>query len=56
MGYLASPEGINGESVLIEWLEEQTGAHTFDLMKQRADFHATADQFAPADGQQPLFP
>ena len=35
VGYLASPEGINGESVLLKWLEEQTGALTFDLMKQR---------------------
>jgi len=42
---------------LIEWLEQKTGAHTFDLMKQRADFHATADRMvAQADGQESLFP
>ena len=47
VGYLSPPEGLNGESVLIEWLEQKTGAHTFDLMKQRADFHATADRWSP---------
>ena len=57
VGYLSSPEGLNGESVLIEWLEQKTGAHTFDLMKQRADFHVTADRMvAQADGQESLFP
>jgi hypothetical protein len=57
VGYLSSPEGLNGESVLIEWLEQKTGAHTFDLMKQRADFHATADRMvAQADGLESLFP
>ena len=57
VGYLASPEGINGESVLLKWLEEQTGALTFDLMKQRADFHTEADRMvAAADGQESMFP
>jgi hypothetical protein len=52
VGYLASPEGLNGESVLVQWLRDRTGAKTFDLMKDREDFHATADQLvAKADGQ-----
>ncbi len=57
VGYLASPEGINGESVLLRWLEERTGALALDLMKQRADFHTSANRMvAEADGQKSLFP
>ena len=57
VGYLASPDGINGESVLLKWLEEQTGALALDLMKQRADFHTEADRMVAAgDGQESMFP
>ena len=51
IGYIASPEGINGEGVLVEWLQDVTGARTFDLLKQRPEFHdAAQDRVDVADG------
>jgi hypothetical protein len=44
IGYLASPEGLNGEKVLVDWLRERVGAKVFDLMKDRKAFLETADQ------------
>lgn len=56
IGYIASPEGINGEAVLVEWLRESTGARTFDLMKQRPDFHQVAVEMVhEMDGDKSLF-
>ena len=55
IGYLASPGGINGESVLLDWMRRQTGAVTFDLINQRGDFHTAADQMvARADGRETM--
>jgi Protein of unknown function (DUF3037) len=55
IGYLASPEGLNGESVLVDWLREQTRARTFDLLKDRKEFLAAADELtARMSGQQLL--
>jgi hypothetical protein len=55
IGYLASPEGLNGESVLVDWLQERTRARTFDLLKDRQEFLATADELVTnATGQQLL--
>jgi hypothetical protein len=55
IGYIGSPEGLNGESVLVEWLRERTGAKTLDLVKDRVQFHAAAGKsVAYADGQQML--
>lgn len=52
IGYLASPEGLNGEKVLVDWLCERAQAQVFDLMKDRANFLATADRLvAKASGQ-----
>ena len=34
IGYLAAPGGLNGESVLMEWLSQTTAAKAFDVAKQ----------------------
>jgi hypothetical protein len=55
IGYLASPEGASGESVLVDWLRERTRAKTFDLMKDRKAFLVAADALvAKARGQKLL--
>ena len=52
VGYLASPEGINGEEVLVDWIRTKTQAGVFDLITQRKDFHDAADaMFAKAEGK-----
>jgi hypothetical protein len=49
VGYLASPEGLNGEKVLVDWIEHETQAKTFDLVKQRQQLqHAAGDLVAQA--------
>lgn len=56
IGYLASPQGVNGESVLVEWMSHQTKAKLFDLVRQRRDFRRTADDMlAEVDEQQRMF-
>jgi hypothetical protein len=42
VGYLASPEGLNGEKALVEWIEHRADAKTFDLLRQRQQFRQTA--------------
>ncbi len=46
VGYLASPNGLNGEAALVEWIEEMGGARTFDLIKQREEFAGSVEQAA----------
>jgi hypothetical protein len=41
VGYLASPHGLNGEAVLVDWIKEKGGAQIFDLTRQREDFTST---------------
>jgi hypothetical protein len=41
VGYLASPEGLNGEAALVKWIETKAEAKTYDLLSQRDAF---ADQ------------
>ena len=55
VGYLASPEGLNGESVLVEWISRQTEAKVFDLVKERADFRQTAERML-ASVDEHMFP
>lgn len=38
VGYLSSPEGLNGEAALRDWIEEKTKAQTFDLINQEDQF------------------
>jgi hypothetical protein len=55
IGYLAPPDGLNGNGVLLEWIRNQTQARTFDLARERSAFFHTADQLvAQADGQDVL--
>jgi hypothetical protein len=55
VGYLAPPEGLNGNEVLLEWIRSQTQAQTFDLARDRSAFLQTADKLvAQADGQELL--
>ena len=56
IGYLASPEGLNGEGVLVEWMAHQTKARVLDLTQQRSEFRETAKSFVDkADGVSDLF-
>ncbi len=56
IGYIASPDGLNGDRVLVEWLRSTTDAQTFDLMKQREAFrHKAQELVAKASGQESLF-
>jgi hypothetical protein len=43
VGYLTSPEGLNGEKVLVDWISHKTGAKTFDLQRQRGEFRDEAE-------------
>jgi hypothetical protein len=40
VGYLASPEGLNGEAYLKEWIEQGGNAQTFDLRKDAEHLRA----------------
>jgi hypothetical protein len=44
VGYLAGPQGLNGEKVLIEWIQQKTGASTFDLKQERAEFRRYTEE------------
>ena len=56
IGYLASPEGLNGEEVLVDWMRAKTHAEVFDLITQRNHFHDAANAMvAKADGSKKLF-
>jgi len=52
VGYLASPNGLNGEAALVDWIKERAEAHTFDLLGERETFNALVDdQLAAFDSQ-----
>ena len=52
VGYLASPDGLNGESILVEWIRAQTNAQVFDLMTQRDHLREEAEALlAKVDGE-----
>jgi hypothetical protein len=44
--YLLSPEGLNGEKVLVDWIQEKTGAKTFDLLKEQRQLGVEAGNLA----------
>lgn len=55
VGYLASPGGLNGETYLKRWIEEQTGARAFDTTTEAEAFRqAVARSLDDALGQQTL--
>ena len=35
IGYVASPNGLNGEGVLVDWLKEEVDAKVFDLVRDK---------------------
>jgi Protein of unknown function (DUF3037) len=43
VGYLASPHGLNGEAILVDWIQEKAEAETFDLIREREKFVSTVD-------------
>lgn len=52
VAYVASPHGLNGESVLVDWIKEKTGARVFDLQREREKLRLTATNLVwKADGQ-----
>ena len=42
IGYISSPEGLNGEAVYVEWLEHKLQAPAYDLLRQQSEFHDAA--------------
>ena len=52
LGYLPSPDGLNGEAVLLDWIRQRTGAEVFDLRQQRDQLHdAAAASLARVDAR-----
>jgi Protein of unknown function (DUF3037) len=43
VGYLTSPNGLNGEAFLVEWIREKAQAQTFDLLRQGDGFCAAVE-------------
>lgn len=43
VGYLASPHGLNGEGVLVDWIRQKGEAQTFDLTREQSDFVAATE-------------
>ena len=39
IGYVASPNGLNGERVMKEWIELKSGTCLYDLTRERAEFN-----------------
>ena len=54
IGYISSPEGLNGEAVYVEWLEHKLQAPAYDLLRQKSQFRAAAE--AAAEPLQPALP
>ena len=55
VGYLASPNGLNGEGALVDWIKERADAHIFDLLNEREKFKsAVGSELASIHPQQPL--
>lgn len=51
IGYLAPPEGLNGEKPLVDWMRQKTNARVFDLMKEKPEFRSAAEEMvAKAEG------
>jgi len=47
VGYVASPNGLNGEAALVDWIKEKVQAYTFDLVNEREPFTTlVGDQLA----------
>ena len=44
VGYPASPEGLNGEAALRDWIEKKVDAKTFDLINQEGQFRDAVNQ------------
>jgi hypothetical protein len=40
IGYLTSPQGLNGEATLVQWIEEKCQAKTFDLVRDQERFYS----------------
>lgn len=44
IGYIASPEGLNGEDVYVRWLEHKLDTKAHDLVQQRDEFRRAAEE------------
>ena len=55
VGYLASPNGLNGEAALVDWIKEKADAQTFDLLNEQDKFKsAVGSELASIRPQQYL--
>jgi hypothetical protein len=43
VGYLTSPNGLNGEGFLVDWIKEKAHAKTFDLVREKPGFVAAVE-------------
>lgn len=46
-GYVASPNGLNGEAHMVEWMRTKTQVPVFDLVRDSADFGACVREALP---------
>jgi hypothetical protein len=44
VGYLSSPQGLNGEAALVDWIKEKAGAETFDLLREHQEFQGSIER------------
>lgn len=56
VGYRASPNGLNGESHMRDWISAKATGHVYDLTRERGEFEQAArqalDQIGPVDTEQ----
>lgn len=43
IGYLASPNGLNGEAALVQWIQTKLHAQTFDLLRESEAFASSVE-------------
>jgi len=53
-GYVASPNGLNGEAHMVEWMRLKTGVPVYDLVRESRDFRACVRDALPPDSTEKL--
>jgi len=53
LGYIASPGGLNGEGVLVDWIQEKSGVRMYDLIAEDAAYEEAARQAIAGEQDQP---
>jgi hypothetical protein len=54
VGYLASPNGLNGEGYMVDWIHEKSGSPVYDLIRNSEEFkRSVAAQLADLGAMTP---